>query len=221
MPGPSVVSVAARRPNHPPAPSGPCGTTGKMTPANQVRRVQGGDDHELSFLQKADGGRHSAGSCLAGIRAILVYGCADDHWAKDAVARLADRGLVETYPDGTFKGDRIASRLFVARIMALMLAGVEQAIADTNNPAALRGLRQIGGALNANLGRLGANMPASTISYGDPDIAPQIYQSKPMNCCGPCSAERKPSVPSTSWTLRHDMTRPRFSRPRRPNTGTT
>ena len=34
----------------------------------------------------------------------------EGHWAKDAVAALAAKGLVEGYPDGTFKGDRSASR---------------------------------------------------------------------------------------------------------------
>ena len=33
-----------------------------------------------------------------------------NHWAYDAIAELAAKGLVEGYPDGTFKGDRAATR---------------------------------------------------------------------------------------------------------------
>ena len=40
----------------------------------------------------------------------------EGHWAKDAVAALAAKGLVEGYPDGTFKGDRSASRWEVAMV---------------------------------------------------------------------------------------------------------
>lgn len=100
-----------------------------------------------------------------------------DHWARDSVAQLLEKGLVDGYPDGLYKGDRAADRKSIAKILAKMLAGVEQAIADTNDPAALVGLRRIGGALNANLVRLGAAVPGSTISYADPDIAPTVLQT--------------------------------------------
>ncbi|MGE0487711.1 MAG: S-layer homology domain-containing protein [Vulcanimicrobiota bacterium] len=46
----------------------------------------------------------------------------DAHWGRDAVAALAAKGLVEGYPDGTFKGDRAASRWEVAMIVARLLA---------------------------------------------------------------------------------------------------
>ena len=29
-----------------------------------------------------------------------------DHWAFDAIAELAAKGIIEGFPDGTFKGDR-------------------------------------------------------------------------------------------------------------------
>ncbi|MCL2683916.1 MAG: S-layer homology domain-containing protein, partial [Synergistaceae bacterium] len=32
------------------------------------------------------------------------------HWAYDAVAQLASRGIVSGYPDGTFKGPQPATR---------------------------------------------------------------------------------------------------------------
>lgn len=48
-----------------------------------------------------------------------------DMWAADAVRALAAKGLVEGYPDGTFKGDRAASRYEVAMIVARLLAREE------------------------------------------------------------------------------------------------
>lgn len=48
------------------------------------------------------------------------------HWAADAVAQLAAKGLLEGYPDGTFKGDRHATRWEVAMVVARLLAKAEQ-----------------------------------------------------------------------------------------------
>lgn len=46
----------------------------------------------------------------------------DSHWASDAVRALAAKGLLEGYPDGTFKGDRSASRYEIAMVIARLLA---------------------------------------------------------------------------------------------------
>lgn len=48
------------------------------------------------------------------------------HWAADAVAQLAAKGIVEGYPDGTFKGDRAATRWEMAMMVARLLAKDEQ-----------------------------------------------------------------------------------------------
>lgn len=48
-----------------------------------------------------------------------------DSWATDAVRALAAKGLVEGYPDGTFKGDRAATRYEVAMVVARFLAREE------------------------------------------------------------------------------------------------
>ncbi len=48
------------------------------------------------------------------------------HWAGDAVANLAAKGLVEGYPDGTFKGDRACSRWELAMVIARFLAKNDQ-----------------------------------------------------------------------------------------------
>ena len=49
-----------------------------------------------------------------------------DQWARDAVAQLAAKGLIEGYPDGTFKGDRYSTRWEVAMVLARLLAKTEQ-----------------------------------------------------------------------------------------------
>lgn len=48
-----------------------------------------------------------------------------DHWAFDAIAELAAKGIVEGYPDGTFKGDRAMTRYEMAMVVARLLARIE------------------------------------------------------------------------------------------------
>ena len=47
------------------------------------------------------------------------------HWAYDAVAQLASRGVVSGYPDGTYKGSQPISRYEMASIIARSLAYVD------------------------------------------------------------------------------------------------
>lgn len=48
------------------------------------------------------------------------------HWAADAVAELAAKGIIEGYPDGTFKGDRRATRWEMAAMIARLLSLMEK-----------------------------------------------------------------------------------------------
>ena len=82
----------------------------------------------------------------------------DAHWAKDAVAALAAKGLVEGYPDGTFKGDRAASRWEVAMIVARLLAKMEQAHATFATKAELEEVRKLTNALREELDALGVRV---------------------------------------------------------------
>ena len=43
------------------------------------------------------------------------------HWAEDAVQKLLDAGMVEGYPDGTYKGDRPITRYEYAMVVARMM----------------------------------------------------------------------------------------------------
>jgi hypothetical protein len=47
------------------------------------------------------------------------------HWAYDAVEYLASKGLVEGYPDGTFKGERTLTRYEFAMVIARAYAKIE------------------------------------------------------------------------------------------------
>jgi len=48
-----------------------------------------------------------------------------DHWAYDAIAELAAKGLIEGYPDGAFRGDRAMTRYEMAMVVARLLARIE------------------------------------------------------------------------------------------------
>lgn len=48
-----------------------------------------------------------------------------DHWAYDAIAELAAKGLIEGYPDGSFRGDRAMTRYEMAMVVARLLARIE------------------------------------------------------------------------------------------------
>jgi len=49
-----------------------------------------------------------------------------DHWACDSVQMLEEKGLVEGYPDGLFKGDRPMTRYEMAMVVARVMAKLEQ-----------------------------------------------------------------------------------------------
>jgi S-layer family protein len=99
-------------------------------------------------------------SCLVemGVAAPLFPDVPENHWAKDAVAALAAKGLVEGYPDGTFKGDRAASRWETAMIVARLLAKMEQAHATFATKAELDELRKLVNALREELDALGVRV---------------------------------------------------------------
>ncbi len=48
------------------------------------------------------------------------------HWAYQAVIEMAEKGIVQGFPNGTFKGNENVSRYQLAMITARMLANIEQ-----------------------------------------------------------------------------------------------
>ena len=81
-----------------------------------------------------------------------------DMWAKDAVAALAAKGLLEGYPDGTFKGDRAATRYEVALIVARLLAKMEQEHATFATKADLDEVKKLVNQLKEELDALGVRV---------------------------------------------------------------
>ncbi|MCR5662545.1 MAG: S-layer homology domain-containing protein [bacterium] len=82
----------------------------------------------------------------------------ENHWARDAVATLAAKGIVEGYPDGTFKGDRAATRWEVAMVVARLLAKMEQEHATFATKAELAELQKLVDALRSELDALGVRV---------------------------------------------------------------
>jgi len=81
-----------------------------------------------------------------------------DMWAKDAVAQLAAKGVLEGYPDGTFKGDRAATRYEVAMIVARLLSKMEQEMATFATRTDLDDLRKVIGSIREELDALGVRV---------------------------------------------------------------
>ena len=49
-----------------------------------------------------------------------------DHWAAEAVNKLADAGVLKGYPDGTFKGEKTVTRYELAAALSSMVQFIQQ-----------------------------------------------------------------------------------------------
>ena len=89
-----------------------------------------------------------------------------NHWAYDAIAELAAKGLVEGYPDGTFKGDRAMTRYEMAMVVARLLARIESIQIPAPGPAPqvtradLEALQRLINEFRAELAALGVRVTA-------------------------------------------------------------
>lgn len=82
----------------------------------------------------------------------------EQHWARDAVADLAAKGILEGYPDGTFKGDRAATRWEMAMALQRLLAKMEAEHAKFATKADLEALRALVNNLKDELDALGVRV---------------------------------------------------------------
>jgi hypothetical protein len=90
-----------------------------------------------------------------------------NHWAYDAIAELAAKGLVEGYPDGTFKGDRAMTRYEMAMVVARLLARIESIqipaptpAGPTVTPTDLASIQRLINEFRAELAALGVRVTA-------------------------------------------------------------
>lgn len=75
----------------------------------------------------------AAAALTAGASAFAANPFSDvstDDWAYQAVSDLSDQGVVEGYPDGTFKGERNITRYELAQIIARLMAKEDQLNAE-------------------------------------------------------------------------------------------
>jgi len=82
----------------------------------------------------------------------------EQHWARDAVADLAAKGILEGYPDGTFKGDRAATRWEMAMALQRFLAKMEAEHQKFATKADLEALRALVNNLKDELDALGVRV---------------------------------------------------------------
>ena len=59
-----------------------------------------------------------------------------DSWAYQAVSQLANAGIVNGYPDGTFKGQNDITRYEMAQMVAKAMANQESGVTSENGLAA-------------------------------------------------------------------------------------
>ena len=75
----------------------------------------------------------AAAALTAGVSAFAANPFSDvstDDWAFQAISDLSDQGVVEGYPDGTFKGERNITRYELAQIIARLMAKEDQLNAE-------------------------------------------------------------------------------------------
>ena len=60
-----------------------------------------------------------------------------NHWAYDAVEQLSAKGILEGYPNGTFKGNKSMTRYEIATMVARMMANGGASGADLVRPLAV------------------------------------------------------------------------------------
>jgi hypothetical protein len=94
----------------------------------------------------------------SGVRATPFADVPADHWAYQAIETLSADGLIDGYPDGSFKGDRPLSRYEMAAIVARIVAKLEAQGAQTASKADLDRLQKLMNALKDELDALGVRV---------------------------------------------------------------
>lgn len=94
----------------------------------------------------------------AGYAAPLFPDVPSAHWASDAVRELANKGILEGYPDGTFKGDRAATRWELALTVARLLSKMEAEHSKFATKEDLEQIKKLANILKEELDALGVRV---------------------------------------------------------------
>ena len=100
-----------------------------------------------------------------------------NHWAYQYIQSLAADGLVDGYPDGTFKGDRPLTRYEMAVIVARMLANLQASDAKRPSREDFDKLQKLVDALKDELDALGVRVTNLEDSVGALDRRTKFAQS--------------------------------------------
>ena len=91
-----------------------------------------------------------------------------NHWAGDAVDRIADLGIVIGFPDGTFRGNEAFTRyqaaLVVSRLLDVLNANVDAALALTQ--ADIESLRNAVQEIGSDVAAQGVRLSAAESAIG-------------------------------------------------------
>ena len=77
----------------------------------------------------------SAAMIMAGAAIASANPFADvpySHWAYDAINTMASRGVIQGFPDGTYKGNKNVTRYELAMITAKMIANIENGVGSVS-----------------------------------------------------------------------------------------
>src|ERR1700722_20066670 len=99
------------------------------------------------------------------------------HWAYAAIQTLAADGLIDGYPDGSFKGDRPLTRYEMAAIVARVIAKLEAQGAATASKADLDQLQKLIDALKDELDALGVRVTSLEDAVASLDRRTRVAQA--------------------------------------------
>lgn len=92
-----------------------------------------------------------------------------DDWAYQAVASLSDEGVIDGYPDGTFRGDKHVTRYEIAQIIARLMAKE-----DTLNASQKETLAKLSSQYANELKDLGARIAELEKKRGATDLITEL-----------------------------------------------
>jgi hypothetical protein len=100
-----------------------------------------------------------------------------NHWAYQAIQSLAADGLIDGYPDGSFKGDRPLTRYEMAAIVARVIAKIEATGAGSASKTDLDQLQKLIDALKDELDALGVRVTSLEDAVASLDRRTRVAQA--------------------------------------------